>query len=147
MTQVSRFPLPKHLEKQMHRAIRKAFADLRTEDEVEAFLDDLLSPTEKIMLAKRLAIAILLDQGYDQRTIHEVMKTSVTTVNTVNYWLKNNGNGYRNILAKFKAQKEWHEVKEGIADVLKTFFSANRQFRKMHGLEYPKEVTPRDDLL
>ena len=65
MTQVSRIRLPKAVEDQMHGALRKALADLRTEEEVGEFLEDLLTPTEKIMLGKRLAIAILLDKGYD----------------------------------------------------------------------------------
>ena len=147
MTQVSRFPLPNPLEKQMHTAIRKAFADLRTEDEVSAFLDDLLSPTEKIMLGKRLAIAILLDRGYDQRTIHTIMKTSLSTVNSVNFWLKNKGNGYRIVLAKLKSQKEWQELKKGIEDFLKIFFSSRGHLRNVYYPKIPKEMTPRDDLV
>ena len=95
MTQVSRFPLPKFLEEQMYKAIRKAFSHLRSEEDVAAFLEDLFSPTERIMIAKRLAIAILLDRGYEQRTVGSIMKTSLTTVNQVNYWLKNKGKGYR----------------------------------------------------
>ncbi|MBI5619755.1 hypothetical protein HY950_02225 [Candidatus Gottesmanbacteria bacterium] len=143
MTQVSRFPLPKVLEQQMHTALRKALADLRTEADVSAFLDDLLTPTEKIMLGKRLAIAILLDRGYDQRTVHTIMKTSLSTVNAVNYWLKNRGNGYRIVLEKLKTQREWAELKEGIEDFLKVFFSARRQMSP----KIPKEIQPRDDLI
>lgn len=145
MTQVSRLPLPKALEQQMHSALRKALADLHTEGDVSVFLDDLLTPTEKIMLAKRLAIAIFLDRGYDQRTVHTIMKTSLTTVNSVNYWLKNKGNGYRIVLNKLKSQAEWRELKSGLEDFLKTFFSASEQYRKLHPI--PKEVIPRDDLL
>jgi uncharacterized protein YerC len=149
MTQVSRNPLPHYLEQQMHKAIRKAFADLRTEEDVAAFLNDLLTPTEKVMIGKRLAIAILLDRGYDQRTIHTIMKTSLATVNSVNFWLKHRGNGYRIVLTKLKNQKEWQEFKEGLDEFLKKFFTARGQYEMISKIvpTMPKEVTPRDDIL
>lgn len=143
MTQISRRPMSKALEEQMHKAIRKAFADLRSEKEVDAFLDDLLTPTEKVMLAKRLAIAILLDRGYDQRTVHTIMRTSLRTVNTVNFWLKNKGNGYRIVLEKLKTQQAWRELKESIEDFLEEFFSTRRKF----SVRIPKDIPPRDHLL
>lgn len=146
MTQVSRFPLPKFLEQQMYKAIRKAFSDLRSEDEVAAFLEDLLSPTERIMLAKRLAIAILLDRGYEQRTVGTIMKTSLTTVNQVNYWLKNKGKGYRIVLDKLKNQKQWAELKEGLEEFLTDFFTVRGQLNVLRG-KIPKEMPARDNLL
>ncbi|KKU81014.1 hypothetical protein A2875_04390 [Candidatus Gottesmanbacteria bacterium RIFCSPHIGHO2_01_FULL_46_14] len=145
MTQVSRVSLPKHLEAQMHAAIRKAFADLKTEDEVAAFLDDILTPTEKVMLGKRLAIAILLDKGYDQRTICTIMKTSLATVNQVSYWFKNKGTGYRIVVEKLKKQKEWEEIKLGLEEFLKDFFTVHGQLKQLRD-KIPKEVYPRENL-
>lgn len=143
MTQISRMPLPKLLDTQMHAAIRKAFADLRSEEEVAAFLDDLFTPTEKVMFAKRLAIAILLDRGYDQRTVHTIMKTSLRTVNMVNFWLKNKGRGYRLVLAKLKTQQAWRELKEGFEDFLEEFFLTRRKL----SVHIPTDNPPRDHLL
>lgn len=145
MSQVSRMPLPKGLEEQMHSLFRRALADLHTEQDVGNFLDDLLSPTEKIMLAKRLAIAILLDKGYDQRTVHAIMNVSVTTVNGVNFWLKNKGSGYRIVLKKLKEQKEWQELKGDLEEFLKTFFSQHRQRQYLRGY-IPKKSTPQEPL-
>ena len=146
MTQVSRFPLPKFLEEQMYKAIRKAFSDLQSEDDVAAFLEDLLSPTERIMIAKRLAIAILLNRGYEQRTVGSIMKTSLTTVNQVNYWLKNKGKGYRIVLEKLESQKQWKEVKAGLEEFLEDFFTVHGQLRALRG-KIPKESVPRNNLL
>ncbi len=131
MAQVSRMPLPKALEAQMHAALRKALAGLQTEAEISVFLDDLLTPTEKVMLAKRLAIAILLDRGYDQRTVHTIMKTSLTTVNQVSFWLKQQGKGYRLVLEKLKTQTEWRNLKEELEEFLKDFFSVRGQLTHM----------------
>jgi uncharacterized protein YerC len=133
MTQVSRFPLSKTLEDQMHSLFRRALATLTTEQDIGEFLDDLLSPTEKVMLGKRLAIAILLDKGYDQRTIHNIMKVSVTTVNTVNFWLKQKGKGYYLVLSKLKKQKEWQQFKVDLEETLKVMFSERRQREYLRG--------------
>lgn len=143
MTQISRMPLPKILEEQMHKILRKALAELHTEREVTVFLDDLLTPKEKIMIAKRLAIAVLLDRGYDQRTIHTIMKTSLTTVNGVNFWLKRQGKGYRLVLEKLKNEKDWQESKDDFETFLKDFLSVRRQLSH----KIPQEVRPRDTLL
>jgi uncharacterized protein YerC len=145
MTQISKFQLPKALENQMFTIFHRALADLRTEGEVSDFLEDLLTPTERVMLGKRLAIAILLDKGYDQRTVHTIMKVSVSTVTSVNYWLKHRGSGYRKVLSKLKSQKEWQELKAGLEDFLKTFFSASRQRRLLHP-RIPREQALHDSL-
>ncbi len=83
LRQVSRLPLPKVLEEQMYELFRKALADLHTEDDVQAFLDDLLTSTEKVMLGKRFAIAVLLAKNYDYRAIQRIMKVSMSTVASV----------------------------------------------------------------
>lgn len=117
----------------MHSLFRRALATLTTEQDIGEFLDDLLSPTEKVMLGKRLAIAILLDKGYDQRTIHNIMKVSVTTVNTVNFWLKQKGKGYYLVLSKLKKQKEWQQFKVDLEETLKVMFSERRQREYLRG--------------
>ena len=126
MAQVSRRPLSKQIELQMHSALRRALAGIKTEEGIGYFLDDLLTPTEKMMLGKRLAIAILLDKGYDQRTIHSIMSVSVTTVNSVNYWYKHQGRGYRAVINKLKTDSDWEDIKHEIEKSLKEFFSTRR---------------------
>jgi len=126
MAQVSRLPLPKALEEQMHTLFRRALADLRTEQDIADFLDDLLSPTEKVMLGKRLAIAVLLEQGYDQRTVHRILKVSLATVNSVNYWLKNKGKGYRKVIGRIKKEQEWADFAQKLDGVLRKFLQPPR---------------------
>lgn len=126
MAQVSRRNLSKPLEDQMHTLFRRALADLRNEQDIADFLDDLLTPTEKIMLGKRLAIAVLLDQGYDQRTIRSIMKVSVTTVNAVNYWLKNKGKGYRKVIEKIKKEQQWADFAQKLNKILRSVLQPPR---------------------
>lgn len=45
-----------------------------------SLIEDILSPTEKIMITKRVAIIYLLIKGVDYRDISEVLKVSTGTV-------------------------------------------------------------------
>ncbi len=133
MTQISRIPLPKSLEAQMFTLFRTVLADLHSEADIADLLDDLLSPTEKVMLGKRLAIAFLLDQGYDQRTIHTIMKVSVTTVNGVNYWLTHKGKGYRKAIGMVRTAQKWQGFMEKLDQTLRDIFSEKAMRQRVYG--------------
>ena len=138
MSQVSRFPLSKTLETQMFTLFRRVLADLHTESHIEELLDDLLTPTEKIMLGKRLAIAFLLEKGYDQRTIHSILNVSVSTVNGVNYWLKNKGVGYRRAIAMVRRDEKWHSFMQKLDDTFSDLFSKKKLHQFAYGGIRPK---------
>lgn len=118
MTQVSRMPLPKGLEEQMHRLFRRAIAHLQSEADISSFLEDLLTPTEKVMLAKRLAIAVLLTKGHTQRDVRKILKVSLPTVNDVSYFLKYQGAGYKKVIEKLNKDQLWQDILEGIEQTL-----------------------------
>ncbi len=138
MSQISRFPLSKSLEAQMFTLFRRVLADFHSESHIEELLDDLLTPTEKIMLGKRLAIAFLLEKGYDQRTIHSIMNVSVSTVNGVNYWLKNKGNGYRRAIAMVRREEKWQSFLEKLEDTFSDIFSKTKLHKFAYGGLRPK---------
>lgn len=58
------------------------------------------------MLAKRLAIAILLAKDYDYRQIHHVLKVSFSTIMAVIKQQAINGVGYRRAVAKALRHEE-----------------------------------------
>lgn len=67
---------------------------------MERYIFDLLTPTERIMLAKRLAIAAFLIEGLPYHAISEMLKVSTSTIGRVNLWLKTAGDGYRLVIEK-----------------------------------------------
>ncbi|OGG30506.1 hypothetical protein A3A63_03930 [Candidatus Gottesmanbacteria bacterium RIFCSPLOWO2_01_FULL_46_9] len=142
MTQISRNPLSKKMEDQMFSLFRGVLVDLNDEDDVAYFLDDLLSPTEKIMLGKRLAIAFLLEKGYDQRAIHTILKVSTSTVNSVNYWLQRKGQGYRKVIGMVRKAEKWQAFVEGLDKSLQEVFSAKAWHRRAYGGMSEEEDTP-----
>ncbi len=143
MTQVSRMPLPKGLEEQMHRLFRRSFVHLQSETDVSSFLEDLLTPTEKIMLAKRLAIAVLLSKGHTQRDVGKILKVSLPTVNDVSYSLKYRGAGYKKVIDKLNKDQLWQDILEGIEETLEHFIKSAHPTLTPR---LPKEQRPVDHL-
>src|SRR3989338_9398310 len=100
MPQVSKKLLARKIEIRMFTVLEKAVADLKSGEDIRNFLDDLLTPTEKVMLAKRLAIAVLLAKDYNYRQICDVLKLSSNTVTSVLKHQVINGRGYAAVVKK-----------------------------------------------
>ena len=102
--QVSARRINKNIEKQMFAILYQVMADLRSEVEVTTVLNDLLSETEKLALAKRLAIATFLDKGRSYDNIRETLKVSSATIASVQEMM--GSQGFQLALRKVKAE-EW----------------------------------------
>jgi len=122
MAQVSKYPLKKEVKERIEELLWEVIGSLRSKQETEKFFRDLLSPTEEIMLSKRLAIALMLLKNYEYRTISEILKVSTGTVGKISLWLKHEGEGYRGVLEKIIAKEKWEElwekIDEGIRRIL-----------------------------
>lgn len=114
MTMVSKYPLDKAVEKRIYEIFLKTFADLRDPQGLNDFLEYFLSPTEKIMLAKRLSIAVLLAKEYDYRTICRILHVSLSTVADVALIMKHRGPGYKKVVNKIvedaKLEEFWDQI-------------------------------------
>lgn len=121
MTQISRIPLSKEIEKRMMEVFLDTVVMVSTKKQVEKLLNDWLSPTEKIMLAKRLSIALLLEKQYDQRSIAKLLKVGLETVSKISRQLHNGTGGYEMIVSAFlkeeKSEAFWNKVDDTLADL------------------------------
>lgn len=106
MTQVSRIPLRKEVEQRVYEVLMESVAAAKSHDTVSRLLDDLLSPTERLMIAKRLSIAFLLFKKYDQRTISKWLKVSLGTVNKVSLMMQVGKGGYLMIIKSIVSKEE-----------------------------------------
>ena len=100
MTQVSKYPISKKVADRIFEVFLKTIVEIKNNKEADEFISDLLTPTEKIMLAKRLAIAFLLEKGYDYRTIQKIIRVSAPTITSVNTARKYGSEGYKKLIAK-----------------------------------------------
>jgi uncharacterized protein YerC len=114
MTQVSRYPLTKQLEQQMFRLFHSALANLHTSSDIELYVNDILTPTEKIMLGKRLAIALLLERKYNHRAIQRILRVSSGTIANVHLTLKTRGAGYRKVIKRILQEESLDAVLDNI---------------------------------
>lgn len=115
MTRVSRRPLRKDIEERMFQIFWQAFAELKNENDVFDFLEDLLSPAEKIMLAKRLAVAVLLEKGWTYPEISSTLKVSTATVNTIKQKNVLLGKGFKKVIGNILKREEVSSFLEELA--------------------------------
>lgn len=118
MTQVSKRMLDKELSERIFEFFIKIVSDLKNPKDVESFIKDILSPTEKIMLSKRLAIAVLLSKGYTYENIDNILKVSSPTIMTVSYFLKNGDGGYQKAVNKIFNMEKKEELVDKIEEIL-----------------------------
>lgn len=114
MTQISRYPVNSTVNKQILQLFRNAISSLKQSDEIDDFLEDFLSPVEKIMLAKRLAIAVMLAKGYDYQSIKAILHVTPSTIASVSIRLKYAGKGYKKTVEKMLQEEKindfWQKV-------------------------------------
>ncbi|MDP2637459.1 MAG: YerC/YecD family TrpR-related protein [Candidatus Levybacteria bacterium] len=119
MTQVSNHPISKTVADRIFEIFLKSLVKIHNQEEADQFISDLLTPTEKIMLSKRLAIALLLRKNYDYRAIQEIIRVSAATIASVNMTIRYGSNGYKNLLNKIlKEEKLVNLLQESASKIL-----------------------------
>lgn len=85
--------------RQTRARLVQALAALDDPQQVDAFLDDLCTPSEIEALADRWSVVPLLVERMSYRQIHEATGVSVTTVGRIARALEHGAGGYRAALA------------------------------------------------
>lgn len=103
-------------------ALYTSAGSLKGRDAMKAFLKDLLTESERIMLGRRILIAQGLLEGQSSRTISEEMGVGLDTVGKVERWLQDQMPGYEKAitgmnrafderLKKTESKKNWQNLK------------------------------------
>ena len=118
MAFVSKQPLPKEVERQLH----EQFVDvLVAHDDVRAVRKltyELFTPTERLMLAKRIAIVLLLEKGYSTYAVAQLLCVSDTTAARLDQHRENGR--FAAIIKTLKAREHRHSIL-GMIETLVTF--------------------------
>jgi len=101
MPKISYNKISKEVEHKIWKALVGVLAKIDNELVVQKFLDDFLTPMEKIMLSKRLMISVLLQQNINIGAICALLKVSKATVNSVKREIIKSGEGYKLVFNKF----------------------------------------------
>lgn len=121
MTQVSRYPVSKEVYERIFDIFLKTITGLYTRKFTSGFLEEFLTPTEQVMLAKRLSVAFLLSKDYNYREISKILRVSTATVGRVALLYKESKyfkNVIKRILKDEKIDEFWQEVGEKITSLL-----------------------------
>lgn len=114
MVKVSRNPLSTEMRNEMVNAFIRTLAKISDDALLRRFLDDLLSPTEKIMLSKRLMAAVLLQRGYSYGAVCRALKLSKTTVFLIQRELLKSGEGYKKVFQLFFRESKGQRLLDAV---------------------------------
>jgi len=147
MTQLSKRPLNKDTEKRIYEIFTHVLADASSQDDITALLYDFLTPTERVMLPKRLCIAYLLIKEYDQRAISHYLNVSFTTITKVSTALKNDGKGYKTMLERIQKKEAFNvmleTIESGILGFLSKVSRKSNIWKKINEARYPHSMSDR----
>jgi len=92
MTRISRIKLNDRVLKKLFWLFFEVVGKKKNVDEFNKTIYDLLSPVERVMIAKRIAVVYLLMKKIDYKTICNILKVSPSTVAKFNLLIeKSNG--------------------------------------------------------
>ena len=113
MPHVSKIKLNNKNQEALINNLELILTKINKSDDMKYFLASLLTPTEKLMFAKRIAIVILLKEGVSESNISNVLHVTRVTVSRLQYFIEARGQGYEvalKILEKEKLMKEFRKV-------------------------------------
>jgi len=117
MPQVSKRKINDEVYEKVFDVFLETILQVRNKNQLVRFLKEYLTPTEQIMLSKRLAIAYLLSKNYDYRQISSLLKVSTATVRSVSLIYKN-GSVLKGFVDKSVRNDRLNERLEDLAEVI-----------------------------
>lgn len=120
--QVSKKGILRATETKIFKSLYQVLADLKKPAEVEMFLKDTLSETERTVLAKRLAIAYYLSKKKSYDLIRQDLRVSSATIANVQKWMESGGKGLKTALKTIEADEWAGEMAEKVSLSVKKWF-------------------------
>lgn len=113
MTKISHNPLKPYIKADILQEFWATLGELQTKN-INLFLKDILSSTEILMIAKRLAIIRALRENIDYATIRREYKVTDTTIAKMNNILGKADDSFLKVLDFLikRENKRWEEFKE-----------------------------------
>ncbi len=103
MPKINQNPLSDKQHRTVLEKLIATFSRLKSKDEIQEVFDSLFTEVEKLMLAKRLAIALLLENGVSYKEISRILKVSPVTVGFIKRNVVHRKAGYKKLLAELNS--------------------------------------------
>lgn len=116
MPRVSRKPIKKSIDDYLNENLTYLISTLKNSKEIEEFLNDFLTREEKIMLAKRLMLHLMLENKFLSSQIQTSLGVSRETVRTHQKIWEHGGKVYKEYIQKLIKRentiKLWKEIEK-----------------------------------
>ena len=118
MPKLSQNQLSASMQNEITSALFRTLSKAGSDELLREFLNDLLTPTEKLMLSKRLMAAIMLQRGYSYSAVSQALKMSKATISVLQRDLKKGGEGHRKVFEKYFKQSKSSKIFDTIERIL-----------------------------
>ena len=119
MPHVSKSKLPNETLQEITSAFLFVLTDIKEKDDMSQFLNSFLSKTERLMLAKRLAIVYLLNEGFEETKISQLLHVTQSTISLLKLKFENNQTGYQKAISKIKKLGLLEEIQRAVLNLAK----------------------------
>ena len=119
--QIAKNKLNPQIEKQIKNLLSQVIADLKNHHNVKIFLRDFLTPSEYLVLSKRLAIILYLEKNKSYKEIRRALKVSSATIASVQAMLEQQSEGFILALRCLKSEAWANEWAEKISKFFQDF--------------------------
>lgn len=116
MPHISRQRVNKRIWDKVSDLFLEAVAGAKNKKEAEVFVTGFLTPTERVMLAKRFAVFFLLEKRVNFEEIKEILKVTPATISRVNLWRQTLTEQQRKFVHRILFKRE---VKHSLVDAIK----------------------------
>ena len=114
MPHVSKKKLKKKVFIKIGEQLSNTIIHANSPRELRWIFKELITPTERVMLAKRLAIILMIDKGYSFNTIQRTLKVTPQTL--VRFWKITKQNSHKLVIKEISSGKTksgfWQELEE-----------------------------------
>lgn len=124
MPHVSKRKLDKKMEQELHDTLKYVLTHASSK-ELPAILDALLTPTEQLMIAKRLGAAFLLTRNIPERFIDEGLKLTRPTIDKIRLMMDVRPAGFQQAITEVIKLHQENEFKNLLLDFVHYLGSAS----------------------
>jgi len=96
--------LSNNMNQEQMKQLISAVLSLESEEEAQAFFEDIFTVRELQSIAQRLSVAQLLAKKVTYQEIAETTGASTATISRVNHSLSYGAGGYQKVLSKLRTQ-------------------------------------------
>ena len=118
MPQVSKHRIEPQIENELLDSLSYAIKELKTKSEVDQFLSSALTKTERIMIAKRVLTAYLLENNVEEKNISSTLKLTAASVTRLKMWINLHKDGFNLVFNKLNKKNAEDIAKQILEKIL-----------------------------